>query len=511
MDKRGKKILRVAKRVSGVLLQIIVFELPLTQEEEEEQFQAQLEIERREAQARERAAQQKPSLAGAKPLSKEAAPAATAERPATAGTADENDEEEVDEAGGGLEGVSSRPLRRKRQKLERFFAPSFRIIGYDPRSKVKTTYVVPPPAVTEIAGGSYSLFLEKSKRRELARIVCDGLQCIFEKGNSFQLFLPFSGAVASAVGAPPIEKKSVRASAEQILHRPGKIFRSAMRISNLDLLVTIYVVPPGTTVGSEQYGITCNFYAPIASESVDVFVSGEVQMDYLGNYLIKVNEGLPRAITIRKLCQYFRADIIDDRKNAGAKLLRVDLLPKKSGFIQEYKQIGIPKPGTDIRPVGVPAVFMPPDTCGVLLHRRGAKLFDRRVGKQTEVEFVVSVHTKSALEGPERGVVVKIYDKNVSGTMIIHIGPSEVKRLVDTTGDFDLLRDISTYREMESDTAKDSLEANFESLTEKADNLRKLKSLYDRFSDIIINDIGLRDDPVGEPSLYLRTSKTEPV
>lgn len=497
-DKRGKKILRVAKRVSGILLQLIVFELPMSEEEENRQFQEELERER--AQEAAIAAAEKPTLG---PMSPDrphtAATEATATQP---GTAAQDDDEEY---------VSTRPKRRKRERLEKYFAPSFRVVGYDPRSKGKCTYVVSNEATAEIAGGFYSQFLEGSRRRELARIVCDGLQCIFDKGSSFQLFLPFAGGVAVATGAPPIEKKSIRASSEQIMHRPGKIFRSAMRISNLDLLVTIYANSPGTTVGSEQHGITVNFYIPIASETVDVPVSEKIQTEYLGNPLVKIQEGLPRAMAIRKFCHYFKADLRDDRKNMGVKLLEVDLLPLKSGFIQEYKQIGLPKPGQDIRPVGVPAVFMPPDTCGILLHRRGARLYDKKLRDKSSTSYVISVYTKSAMEGCERGLVIKVYEQNVSGTMILHMGPSEIQRLMQKAEHYDLLRDIATAREADTDSARDALEANFETLTEKSDNLRQLKKMYDLFADTIIEDIGIKPDPVGEPSLYLVTAKTEPV
>lgn len=500
-DKRGKKILRAAKRVSGVLLQLIVFELPMTEEEEHRQFQEELERERKEEAAI--AAAEKPALGSSDTVRPATAVTeGTVTRPGTGVVSPGDDDDEF---------VSTRPKRRPREKLAKYFSPSFRIVGYDPRSKGKCTYVVTHEATAEIAGGSYSQFLEVSRRRELARIVCDGLQCIFDKGSSFQLYLPFAGGVAVATGAPPIEKRSVRASSEQIMHRPGKIFRSAMRISNLDLLITIYAIPPGNTVGSEQYGITVNFYIPVASETVDVPVSERIQTEYLGNPLVKIQEGLPRAMAIRKLCHYFKADLRDDRKNLGAKILEVELLPLKSGFIQEYEQIGVPKPGQDIRPVGIPAVFMPPDTCGILLHRRGARLYDEVLKEKSDKEYVISVYTKSALEGCERGLVVKVYEQHVSGTMILHIGPSEIKRLVEKNDQWDLLRDIASAKGANSDSARDPLEANFETLTEKSENLRQLKKMYDLFTDIIISDVGIKPDPVGEPSLYLMTAKTEPV
>jgi hypothetical protein len=511
-DKRGKKILRAAKRVSGVLLQLIVFELPLTDAEEQQQFEEEMDRDRAAAAELERAEEARAALSERPDTALTAADADAGTRPGTAeaagtgtgtGGGDDDEEEEVE---------YTRPKRRQRIKLEKCLAPSFRIVGFDPRSKLKCTYIVTNEATIEIAGGAYSMFLNKDKRRELARIVCDGLQCIFEPG-SFQLFLAFAGAVAFETGAPPIERRSARASADQVAVRPGKIFRSAMRISDLDLLVTIYATPPDPEAreGGEQHAIMCTFYIQAATKGVDIAVSEKIQKEYLGKPLVKIQEGLPRAMSIRKLCHYFKAKLRDDRKNQGCKLLLVDLLPLKGGFIQEFRQVGMPKPGQDIRPVGCPAIFMPPDTCGVLLHRRGTRLFDKILKAKTDVEYVVSVHTKSAQEGCERGLVVKIYDRGGSSTMILHIGPSEISRLMLRAGQMGLLADIAAAREADTDSARDALEANFETLTEKSENLRMLKKMYDTFTNVIIDDVGIKPNPVGEPSLYLRTARTEPV
>ena len=88
--------------------------------------------------------------------------------------------------------------------------------------------------------------------------------------------------------------------------------------------------------------------------------------------------------------------------------------------------------------MGIPGVFFPLDTCGRILHRRGMTLkvrlssaimcnmqlstsyLDLNIGnqnenkKQRDREFVVSVYTKSAAENPERGLVIKLYDRGSS-------------------------------------------------------------------------------------------------
>lgn len=516
-DKRGRKLLRVAKRITGLLLQLVVFELPLSKEEEEAQFHMQLELDKQEAKIQEEIQRLKPKLAGA-----------------------EGEE-------GDNPGMAKMMEHRRQHRLERYTAPSFRIVGYDPRAKVKCVYPVPTAAVIEIAGGAYSRYLEPSRRRELARIVCDGLQCIFSKGSAFQLFLPYSGTSSLATGAPLFAKKSIRAPADQVIKRPGKLFRSAMRISLLDLVVTVFAYTPankenakGTPVAkptesedqaeesaekkkdgtdateaaaaeSEETGLIFNFYAPICSESVDVFVSDKTQVSYLGKRLMNFPEGFPRSMAIRKLCNFFRAHIGDDHVNIGAKVLFVELLPLKGGFIQDYKQVGLAEAGMDIRPVGIPEVFMPPDICGTLMHRRGTKLYEEKTSRMSERDFVVSVYSKSHREGLERGVVVKLYDKNDQLLVILHVGPSEIQRLIEKEQEYDLLRDIADAKSMNTDSAQDELEQHFSTLTEKAENQRKLKSMYDRFSEIIINDLGVYIDSFGQTSAYLITARTKPI
>jgi hypothetical protein len=216
-------------------------------------------------------------------------------------------------------------------------------------------------------------------------------------------------------------------------------------------------------------------------------------------------------MAIRKLSNLFRAHIGDDHENIGAKLLFVELLPLKGGFIQEYQQVGLAEAGMDIRPVGIPEVFMPPDICGALLHRRGTKLFDEALGRISDRDFIVSVYGKSHREGLERGAVVKLYDESDQLLVILHVGPSEIQRLIEKEQEYDLLRDIAAAKSLNADSAKDELEQHFSTLTEKAENQRKLKAMYDRFSEMIIDDLGVYVDSFGQTSAYLLNSRTKPI
>lgn len=462
---RGRKILRVAKRVNGLLLQLVVFELP-----SDGKIEARITEEERLAQK-----------------IKE----------------DEENEKNKKEA--------VRSQTKKRDGMKLFEAPPLRIVGYDPRSKKRAVVIVPPEAVMEVAGGSYSQYLEPDRRRELGRIVAEALELTFPRGGGFDLVVPWSGAKESSTGAVATGKASWRSSAERILQRPGKIFRSAIRITNYDILVSVYVVGMASDGSmSSDKTVVFNFYSSAVSESTEIRLPEEVQVEYLGHAIMSFLQGDTRAIAIRSMCKFFHADISEDPSDSTKKILEVELMPKRKGFVSDYKDIGLPRPEDDLRAVGVPQVFMPPDATGKMLYRKSTRVYVEKIGRLSDVEFVVSIYTKSQPEGAERGIVAKVYDPEISQTVVLHYGPREVMRLCDAADQKDLLRDIVTEREFVSDGPKDELEEGFITLTEKGESLEKMHQLTSILSDIIVNDIGITTNSQGQRALYSRSSEYEP-
>ena len=111
-----------------------------------------------------------------------------------------------------------------------FEPPTLKIIGYNPRSKRKTTYIAPPAAILEVAGGVHSPYLDPKRRRELARIAGDALALKFPKDGPPELVMAWSGSskeFAAAASAVAKAGKVARSSAEAVLKRTGKLFRTA--------------------------------------------------------------------------------------------------------------------------------------------------------------------------------------------------------------------------------------------------------------------------------------------
>ena len=123
-------------------------------------------------------------------------------------------------------------------------------------------------------------------------------------------------------------------------------------------------------------------------------MNDEEQINRIGRPILTCAEGAVRAAAIRRwglkstflitiayiflfcfrLCRFFKCviltDVADDKRT-----LHVDLLPAKKGFLSEYMEVQkLPGEETEVRPVGIPGVFFPLDTCGRILHRRGMTL-----------------------------------------------------------------------------------------------------------------------------------------
>lgn len=381
--------------------------------------------------------------------------------------------------------------RLKLRVLKRFLPPAFRIVGYDPRSKRKVTLGIEPQAVVEVSGGIFSPYLHPERRRELAKVICDGLILNFPTGRPFELVVPWSGskhAVTTAAVDKNAKKISTRSAAERVNKRPGRLFRAAIRISRYELIVSIY---QHTSEVTGQTQLIFNFYSPAASDAVEIVVDEAQQVERIGNPILSFVEGSVRTAAIRRFCRFFAAEIIVDILDPTQKTLHVVLLAPQKDFVSGYQDVGVPAPGVDLRPVGLPGVFFPLDTCGRPLQRRGMALSNR--DKQSSIsskEFIVTVYTKSMHENPERGLVVKLYDRSTSITSILHIGASELMRICDVAKEPDLLRDLVNAQVEEEGFEVDDIEGGFKEFTDKGKAEKRTQGLCNLLVDIVLKDVG---------------------
>jgi hypothetical protein len=397
-----------------------------------------------------------------------------------------------------------RSQAQKRENIHLYDAPPVRIVAYDPKTKLRSILVVSPEAVLEIAGGGYSKYLAADKRRDLGRIICENLELIFPRSGGFHLVFPWAGLRDGPNNR--VVTTNWRLSYEQSsLIRPGRIYKAALRVGRFNILVNAFCAayPQNKTV-------TFNFRSSTCRNDVDIAVPESVQVEYSGQPLMSFIKGDTRDIAIRNFCRCFQAHISVDKGDYSLKVLAITLRPKKKWFIESYKDIGMPPPEEDVRAVGVPQVFMPPDASGILLNRRSVRLYIADTDCLSELEYVVSVFTKSIPTGPERGVVIKVYDPRISQTIVLHYGHNEVKRLCNQANLPDLLDRMIDARTVVFDGPRDELEEAFLEITEKGEVLEKMRGLTSKLSDIIIADVGIITNNQGEKSLYSKSSEYEP-
>ena len=213
-----------------------------------------------------------------------------------------------------------------------------------------------------------------------------------------------------------------------------------------------------------------------------------------------------RSAGVRRLMRFLHCAIIDDldSKDMSRKLIHVVLRPPNKDFLTEYMQTKPTPPGEDVRPTGCPAVFLPLDTCGEFVYRCSMQLANKALKGATS-DYIVTVYTKSEKEGPERGLVIKIYERDTSVTCIMHLGPSEMIRLMERADEPELLRDLVTAINEAKAEKLDEVETRFVAVTEKGELENKARLLSNTFVKIILDDLAVTISPDQHLAPYLKS------
>ena len=463
---RGTKIVRIARRVSGQLLQLTVFEVPMEIME----------------------GLTRPGTSGNDaPGLNSGSTASSKTSPMKGGVADE-----------------SRLI-----SVTKYPPPTLRVVGYDPRTRRKLVCIAPAEAVTEISGGVYSPYLDPAKRRELAKMLCEALLLVFPRGKPFELLVPWSGADPEAMSAAVMgDKGSWRTAEESSKKRAGKFFRAGLRVGKLDLVVTAYSPVVGGNTGVQdgkamqkelmELPITLNFYSNGTSQTCDVVITKQQQIERIGHTITSVADGPPRAAAVRRFCKFFKAEHVE--MNGKVKLV-VALLPPDKGFLVDYENVGLPYPGEDTKPVGVPAPFIPLDQQGKFLHRCAATLSSKS-GDVPDTAYVVNFYTKSKETGIERGMVIKFYDTKQSEYSILHVGAAELQRICERNEDPEIIHDlIETKKRLDKQPKVDELEEGLESLTEKGEFGLELQQLSLKLIEYVLDELCVMSDAMNKTVL----------
>lgn len=562
---RGKKIIRLVRRISGLLMQLTVFELPSAIAEAALLTRPVkgLIIEQGDKGSIQSIKAILPDDESAEKKEMDDVTAENKVAPVAPTTKELNPEEGLVEN------------RKELKYLKRFLPPAFRIVGYDPKSKRKVILPVEPQAVIEISGGIFSPYLDPERRRELARIVSEALILYFpnasnavttttgnqnnnnnNKGglSNFELMIPWSGNAQNSqittidmkamdaknninkkkkkgvmnlttnkdddheddntpLVSNDLQSKNPRKAADRVMNRKGRIFRSVLRISKYELIVSIYQFssppqPSGILAETPPANSTIivNFYSPAVTEAKEIVLNEQDQIDRISQTIISFQEGAIRTAAIRRLMRYFKAEIIEDILDPTIRELHVVLLPPGKDYITEYKNINQSITTENyIRPNGLTNLFFPLDTCGIPLHRCGKTLIDRN-NTQHVREFLITIYTKSVQEFVDRGLIIKLYDRLTCNNSILHLSPSEMIRICHYYQEELLLPEIIQSKIHEDSYQIDDIEKGFKEFTDKGKLEKKTNDLVKVLLNIIVNDLGFYMSPQDTVIPYMKSS-----
>ena len=175
----------------------------------------------------------------------------------------------------------------------------------------------------------------------------EALALRFPKDGPPELVMAWSGSAkefAAAASAVAKAGKVARSSAEAVLKRTGKLFRTALVIGRVECVVTLFnqVVPTnkpsGGASGYQEKQLVVNIYSRAASEATELIITDAEQIERIGRTIASFPDGEIRSAAVRRLIRFIHADVIPDMssKDPDRKVLHVVLRPPKKDFLTEY-------------------------------------------------------------------------------------------------------------------------------------------------------------------------------
>jgi len=388
--------------------------------------------------------------------------------------------------------------------------PTLRYVGYNPKNGHKSLLVVPPEAVLEVLSqsgdgrlGDLSLaeMLTSRRRLQLAKVLAKQLRLEYPRNAPPELVLPWSGAnvgflgdvaaprdVNSSAGPdddgdgeeaesgqggiggkPGLPRKgrvgkgpSGRLPEERVFGRQNRILRTSMQLCKLNLVVSAFRVGGGGAAAAGGAGgggggndLSLNLYYPRIQESCEVVVSAVQMAESLGRSVFDLDPGEPWATAVEWLCRRLKISVDDDPLNPGRKYLRAELAPSSQpAWVAAYQQLDPSVPVAPERVEGVPLKFVPANTRGDLVLRKGCKVKGATLAQRGVAEVLVSIYSRAPGEAAGHGLVIEAYDASSAYTSVLHVAASELRRQV--AGRDDLL---------EPDVVKDTVESLLYRLT----------------------------------------------
>lgn len=146
------------------------------------------------------------------------------------------------------------------------------------------------------------------------------------------------------------------------------------------------------------------------------------------------------------------------------------------------------------------------------LHVKGELLFRKIITVSVrpyniDVEYVVSIYSTKRGTTPDKGLVVRMYERGRSETCVLHINSVEVIRLMQEAEEEELLKHIRDLKDECDAIILDELEQSFIILSEKGDREIQLRGLISQMAEIVVADLGIKKDSQNKDVPHLKSSK----
>lgn len=219
-------------------------------------------------------------------------------------------------------------------------------------------------------------------------------------------------------------------------------------------------------------------------------------------------EGQERIAALRRLIRCFYCSIETDEDDRFIKHLRVHLLESEKDFISDYKQVGMPDESSEIRPVGMPDVFLPLDVKGDQYARRVITLTSQDLFGRRTKQYVASIYSKQKGVGVENGIVITLYERESSYNGVLHVNKKELKKFCKLLGAGDILDRLVKTREMIENYPDDAMTRAFEMLTDKGKLIIQMRKVTEELLSLILDDVRVRQDAQEKTVPFLLSAKT---
>lgn len=355
--------------------------------------------------------------------------------------------------------------------------PRFRFVVYNPHAQHTSKLFVPSDSVAEVLNAldrEHPGFLKKPSTRlrdpanrfDLARAVAKHLRLHSSHRAPPEVYFPWPRTQVQPpvlFGADPepdtlldeqntgllmgaderyrqrrlsVLNRFTRQTEETARKRADLVLRRMTRISNHDVIVSIFAPP------LPRHLLQVHVFLPHIAGSVELRIDAEEQRQSLGRAILEHADGEPRDAAFdlllrnlhlhgvprkkesdvenEELCDD-KLDVVTDSGKRHGISLTLEANPNRP-WLTAYKSLDTSIPVQDNRPRGYPVRFVPSNTKGDLLLRKGMTI-------PNGGEVVVTVSSRAKGEPASHGLVIEVYEPITSYTTTLHIVEKELRKL----------------------------------------------------------------------------------